>query len=581
MFSDLQSFVKHCQEQKQVTVIDALVDPKLELPEIHRRVIAEQGNVLLFRNVAGSNFKVVTNLYGTSERVNWAFGQEPEQFVSTAVRLVHEAVPPTIGKLWSFRSFFQKALKIGIKNQRSAPILERQQKQVDLDALPVITSWPEDGGPFFTLPLVYTEHPNTGIHNLGMYRLQRFDKETTGLHIQIAKGSGFHLHEAEDILPVNVFLGGPPAATLAAISPLPENVPELIFASLALGDKIRMVHPKGSALPILANAEFCLEGYAKKGEYRPEGPFGDHYGYYSLTHDFPVFHCTKVRHRKNAIYPATVVGKPKQEDLYLGDYLQNTLSPLFPLVMPGVKKLWSYGETGFHSLSSAIVQERYKREALVSAFRILGEGQLSLTKFLLLTDDEKLDLQDFPSLLTHILERADFTSDLQVFSHLSQDTLDYTGPSLNEGSKGVLLGVGDPIRELPYDLPSSFVPDIKSASLYQEGVLCVSGLSYQKDPLLAKKVAKEPALEKWPLVVLVDNDEEVASSTSSFLWHTFTRFEPAADIYANHVKSIRFHHSLTPPIIIDARMKPWYPGEVECDAETSALVDRRWDEYFK
>src|SRR5215210_3209683 len=202
--------------------------------------------------------------------------------------------------------------------------------------------------------------------------MQRYDGRTTGLHWQIHKGGVFHYHEAErarKALPVTIFLGGPPALILAAIAPLPEDVPELVLASLLAGEKIRMTkNPLGHGHRLVAEAEFALAGHVVPHERRPEGPFGDHYGYYSLQHEYPVFHVEAVFHRRDAIYPATVVGKPRQEDFFIGDYLQKLLSPLFPLVMPSVRDLWSYGETGFHSLAAATVRERYKREALVSGF---------------------------------------------------------------------------------------------------------------------------------------------------------------------------------------------------------------------
>ena len=296
-----------------------------------------------------------------------------------------------------------------------------------------------------TFPLVYTQHPEKPGHNLGMYRMQVYDRTSTGMHLQIGKGGGFQYARAEarnEPLPLTVFLGGPPALILSAIAPLPENVPELMLASLISGERLPQVPgPNGHPHPLLANAEFALMGQVAPRVRRPEGPFGDHYGYYSLQHDYPVFDVQQIAHRKHAIYPATVVGKPRQEDFFIGDLLQELLSPLFPLVMPAVEQLWSYGETGYHSLAGAVVKQRYKREAMASAFRILGEGQLSLTKFILLTD-RLVDLKDFRATLEHVLARTNPQTDLYVFSNLSMDTLDYTGPVVNEGSKGVWLGLG-------------------------------------------------------------------------------------------------------------------------------------------
>lgn len=581
-FPDLRSFIAALRERGDLLEVTAAVDPCLELAEIHRRIIAESGPALLFKNVRGSTFPVVTNLFGTKARIDLAFGDSPKQFVRDAVELASEHFPPTLGRLWEKRGVLRGALSVGAKTRQHGPVLESRLVPTDLTKLPVIKTWPLDGGPFFTLPLVYTEHPRSGVPNLGMYRMQRFGPDSTGMHMQIGKGGGFHLAEARkrgEALPLNVFLGGPPAAILGAIAPLPENVPEILVASMALGKKLELAKNPYGPLPLLADAEFALVGEVSSTETLPEGPFGDHYGYYSLQHDFPVFRCKQILHRRDAIYPATVVGKPRQEDFFIGDYLQELLSPLFPIVMPSVQQLWSYGETGYHSLAAAVVQERYRREGMMSAFRILGEGQLSLTKFLLLIDRE-LDLRDFPQVLEYVLERADFRSDLYIFSHLSMDTLDYTGPSLNEGSKGVLLGFGEPKRQLPRDYTGALPQGISCAEAFCAGCLVVSGPSYTADRNAAAEIAQLPEFGAWPLVVLTDDANLATQSTADFLWRTFTRFEPAGDIAAKRVTTIRYHPSLEPPIVIDARMKPSYPAEVECDEETRSTVTKRWSEYF-
>jgi 3-polyprenyl-4-hydroxybenzoate decarboxylase len=428
---------------------------------------------------------------------------------------------------------------------------------------------------------VYTEHPKDKRHNLGMYRLQRHDAGTTGMHWQIGKGGGFHYALAEQLdeaLPVSVFLGGPPALILAAITPLPENVGELMVASLLAGERIPMVRQPLSPHPVPAEAEFVLQGHVPPRERRPEGPFGDHYGYYSLRHDYPVFHVDRIFHRHDAIYPATVVGKPRQEDFFIGDYLQELLSPLFPMVMPGVRDLWSYGETGFHSLTAAVVKERYGREAMASAFRILGEGQLSLTKFLIATDSA-VDLRNFPRLLTHVLERVRWETDLFIFANLSMDTLDYCGPEINKGSKAVLLGLGQPVRSLPQNFTGSIPNDVREARVFCPGCLVMSGLSYAEDSKQAERLAQWKDLGDWQLIILTD-DASIAGSPPDFLWAVFTRFEPAADVYAARTEVRRHHLCYSGPIVIDARMKPSYPEELVCDAETARRVDTRWKEYF-
>jgi 4-hydroxybenzoate decarboxylase subunit C len=577
---DLRQFLSALRSERDLVTIEAEADPRLEIPEIHRRVIEEGGPALLFARPKGSAFPVVTNLFGTARRMELAFGGKPLAFVKTAVRAATELLPPTPSALWGFRSFFADALRVGTRNLRRAPVTETVENDVDLRRLPALTQWPMDGGPFLTLPLVYTEHPETRQSNLGLYRIQIHDAKTTGVHWQIGKGGGFHYHVAEsrgEALPLTVFLGGPPALILGAAAPLPEGIPELLLTSLLLGERLPMTrvdHPHR----LVSAAEFALVGRVPPKERRPEGPFGDHYGYYSLAHDYPVFHVERLYRRHDAIFPATVVGKPRQEDFFIGDYLQELLSPLFPLVMPGVAGLWSYGDTGFHSLAAAVVKDRYPREAMASAFRILGEGQLSLTKFLLVTDARR-DLRDFRGLLAHILARCRFETDLFVFANLAMDTLDYTGPSVNEGSKGVLLGLGDAIRDLPAALSGPLPKGVAAAAVFCPGVLVVSGPSFQADRDFPGTLAGDPGLRPWPLVVLADDAEATAKDERSFLWRVFTRFEPAADLHGAR-RIVRNHIAFSGPVVLDARTKPWMPAVVEPDPETVGLVDRRWREYF-
>jgi len=531
--------------------------------------------------VKGSSFPVVTNLFGTPKRIELAFGTKPQALVKQVVHFAETLLPPKFSKLWDNRNLALEVLKLGISSVKQGPVLEVVEQPADLNRIPILTTWQQDGGPFITLPLVYTEHPKDKRHNLGMYRLQRHDAGTTGMHWQIGKGGGFHYTVAEQLdeaLPVSVFLGGPPALILAAITPLPENVGELMVASLLAGGRIPMVRQLLSPHPMPAEAEFALQGYVTPRERLPEGPFGDHYGYYSLRHDYPVFHVDRILHRRDAIYPATVVGKPRQEDFFIGDYLQELLSPLFPMVMPGVRDLWSYGETGFHSLAAAVVKERYGREAMASAFRILGEGQLSLTKFLIATDSV-VDLRNFPLLLAHVLERVRWESDLFIFANLSMDTLDYCGPEVNRGSKAVLLGLGRPVRSLPQSFTGSIPDDVCEVRPFCPGCLVVSGQRYGVDPKQGEHLAQWKDFREWQLIILTDN-AAIAGSSSAFLWAVFTRFEPAADIYAARTEVRRHHLCYGGPIVIDARMKPSYPKELVCDAETAKKVDSRWKEYF-
>jgi UbiD family decarboxylase len=579
MIRDIHELVDQLRRDGDLVEIDAPVDPNLELAEIHRRVIAAGGPALLFSNVKGHDVPVATNLFGTVARVERAFGPRPGDFVRNAVRLIHEIMPPTMGKLWSERDFLMQGFKLGTRSVGSGPVMETVETPPNLDRIPMITSWPEDGGAFVTLPLVYTEHPDDGTHNLGMYRVQRHGPDRTGMHWQIGKGGGFHHHVAQsrgEELPVTVLVGGPPALVLSAIAPLPENVPELILASLLLGERVPMVQGPG-AHRLVSTCEYAIVGRVKPHDLAPEGPFGDHYGYYSLKHDYPVLHVDAVCRRKDAIWPATVVGKPRQEDFFIGDFLQSLLSPLFPVVMPSVKQLWTYGETGYHALGAAVVEERYKREAMAAAFRILGEGQLSLTKFLWVLGSP-VDLADAKATLTHLLERFHPETDLYVMDNLSMDTLDYTGPEVNKGSKAIMLGLGEPWRELPQEYRGNPPMGVDTVAVFCPGCLVVSGASHEAEPGLAERVAE--AFADWPLVCLVDDAERTASTAVRFLWTVFMRFEPAADIHSASKRVVRHHVVYEGTIVFDARMKASYPDELFCDDATARTVSDRWTEYF-
>lgn len=588
MHKNLSSFIEVLRRENELTEIEAEVDPYLEIAEIHRRVIEEQGKALLFKNVKGSKFPVITNMFGTAKRIDLGFGKSPQEFVRRAVEMVETLLPPQIKELWQYRDMAWTGLKLGTKNVSKAPILEVMRKPAKLEEIPLLQLWHEDGGHFVTLPLVYTESPHTGKHNLGMYRIQRYDQTTTGIHWQIHKGGGFHYHEAENMnqsLPINVFIGGPPAMILAAIAPLPEDVPELMLASLLNDGKITTAkNPLENGLRLLAEAEFVISGKVPPKIRRPEGPFGDHYGYYSLVHDYPVIQAEAVFHRKNAIYPATVVGKPRQEDFFIGDYLQDLLSPLFPLVMPAVIDLWSYGETGFHSLAAAVVKERYSREALGAGFRILGEGQLSLTKFLLLTDKPQ-NLRNFKKLFEYILERVDWESDFFIFDRTSFDTLDYASGKINHGSKAMLVGVGEKRKELKREFVGELPNFVIKAEVFCGGCLVLEVDSYASDNervyenKLGKRIAECGKFDEFEIVILHDSIE-FARSTDKFLWATWTRFNPSTDIFAKSIKVVNNHITYTSPVVIDARMKDWYPKEVEVREDIKQLVDKRWKEYF-
>lgn len=577
IIKNTRDFVNTLRQKKMVLEIEEEVDPCLELAEIQRHVVAQKGPAVLFKNVKGSRFPVVTNLFGSEERIKIAFGEEPEQFIKRAVDTVHNIFPPSLKKIWEVKDLAWQALKIGMKKVTQAPILEQSLPNASLMELPQIKSWPEDGGAFVLLPLVYTQHPLTQKSNLGMYRVQLHNQNQCGMHIQIHRGGGFHYHEAEKLnqpLPVHIYMGGPPALTLSAICPLPEDVPEILIASLLMGERLKKIQrPDLSPLPFLADADFCIVGQIPPKKRLPEGPFGDHYGYYALQHDYPYVDVRHIFHQKDAIYPATVVGRPPQEDHYIACYLQDLLKPLIHLVMPQVKQIWAYEESGVHSLAGAVVKDRYPREALITALRILGEGQLSLSKVLMVTDVD-CDVRDFKKFFQVILERIDWQRDLFVISQIAQDTLDYTGPKVNEGSKAIFLGLGAKKRDLPTAFSGTFKYSVfTNPHVFCPGALAVQGPAYQTNDNLLKMLSEEDCLRDWPFVVLLDDAAAATKTSEDFIWHVFTRFEPAADLNARCLTLERFHVQFEPPVVVDCRLKPWYPKVLESDQNVLKKIE--------
>ena len=573
-----KDLVERLKQHDELWVCEDEVDPNLELASIQRRVCKNKGPAILFTNVKGTKFPVTTNLYGSEKRLHLAFGDIPKNFVRDLADTVLNIMPPTFEKIWKAKGLAWQAMRVGLKKRNHGPLLENSLNPVNLQELPQIKSWPEDGGAFITLPLVYTENPVNGKGNLGMYRIQLFNKSQAGVHIQINRGGGFHYFEAEkqnQALPACIFVGGPPALTIAAISPLPEDIPEVLFASLLMGKKLNVKKNNAIGKKLILDADFAIVGSIPPHQRKPEGPFGDHYGYYSLCHDYPFLNVEQIFHRSDAIFPATIVGRPPQEDHYITEFLQEILEPLFPIVLQNVKKVWAYEESGVHSLAGAIVQNRYHKEAFTAALKIMGEGQLSLTKFLMVTDQD-CDIKDFKKLFIKVLERADFRRDLFILSNISQDTLDYTGPKVNEGSKAILLGLGEKKRELKLDWQGRFLNNqFSNPDVFCAGALCVQGVPYKTNPDLAQALIKEPSIQDFAMVFLVDNPQDACQTTSDFIWHIFTRFEPAADIYGE-LNIERLHIGFQGPVILDCRKKTWYPDELVEDETVEKAVEQKW-----
>lgn len=618
-YRSLQECVADLERHHKLVRINAEIDPCLEAAEIQRRVYAAGGPALLFTNVKNCKFPMVSNLFGTLERTRFLFRDS-----LTAVRhLVELKIDPSELLKHPFRYFDvpRSLWSMWIRRASHGPILECE---TTLDQLPQLKSWPNDGGPFVTLPQVYTEHPdNRGFKNsnLGMYRVQfggndYIPNREVGLHYQIHRSIGVH-HAAAirrgEKLRVNVFVGGPPAMTLSAVMPLPEGLSELLFAA-ALGRRaVRMVsrklHPDGqicpsSLLPIYADADFCLCGSIDPSMTKPEGPFGDHLGYYSLKHDFPVMTIDRVYHRRGAIWPFTVVGRPPQEDTSFGEIIHEITGPIIPSVIPGVKAVHAVDAAGVHPLLLAIGSERYvpyatrrtPQELLTSANAILGQGQLSLAKYLFIVaheDNRDLEIHDIAAYFRHVLERVDWRNDLHFQTRTTIDTLDYSGSGFNAGSKLVIAAAGPPRRELGTALPA----DISLPSGYQNprialpGVLVMesskeitssrTGDAFTTSQSTAKASHLDPSFEAlqgtlahFPLIVIVDDSEFASRTLNNWLWTTFTRSNPASDIDGIGAFISAKHWGCTGSLVIDARIKPHHAPPLVEDPRVTQRVDQ-------
>lgn len=581
--ADLQSFLRHLESQGELHRVTVPVDAELEITEIAIRSLRDGGPALLFENVAGSDYPLAINVLGSARRIEMALGIDPAELGERIVQFVDRMNPPTLKALWQNRAMARRFLKFRPGKARRAPVQQVVDRSPDLGRLPVLKCWPGDGGRFFTLPLVITNDPETGVRNVGMYRMHVYDGRTTGMHMQIERGGGFHYHSAEKLgraLPVAVALGGDPALWIAAVTPLPEGIDEVAFAGLLKNRRTPMTRAATIEIQVPAQAEFVLEGEVPVGERRLEGPFGDHFGHYSRRAEFPVFHVRAVTHRRNPVYPATVVGKPPQEDRYIGDATQEVMKPLARLVHREISDLWAYFEAGYHNLLAVGVETRYEKEPLKTAFGLLGMGQLALTKIMVLVNPD-VNVRSFPALLRAIRRNFDPREDFQLLARAPHDTLDFTGEAMHRGSKMIIDATGDSPAPggavpLPGDLRAIAPAAIKWRFLEQTLLV----VQVEREPRAAMEaLVRSPLLEHVTMIAVVSPDVDLEDETE-LLWGLFTRFDPARDVVFARTEMRGSLPVYSGAMGIDASHKASYPRPLEMDAEIVARVDRRWGEYF-
>ncbi|CAM3593164.1 UbiD family decarboxylase [Marinicrinis lubricantis] len=579
MYRNLEECVIDLERNGHLVRVREEVDPYLEMAAIHLKVFEAGGPALLFERVRGSKYRAVSNLFGTVDRSKFIF-RKTWDAVQNVIALRNNPMAALKHPFNNIGAGFSALKALPKKSSASGPVT---QHEIQISDLPLIQHWPMDGGAFVTLPQVYSEDPEKpGImnSNLGMYRVQLSGNDyelnqEVGLHYQIHRGIGVHQAKAVkqgDPLKVSIFVGGPPAHTLSAVMPLPEGLSEVLFAGMLAGHRFRYSYIDGYC--ISRDADFVITGEIHPGDTKPEGPFGDHLGYYSLTHEFPVMKIHKVYAKPNAIWPFTVVGRPPQEDTAFGELIHELTGDAVKQEVPGVKEVHAVDAAGVHPLLLAIGSERYTpyqkvkqpAELLTIANRILGTGQLSLAKYLFITaeDGQALSTHREIEFFSYMLERIDLRRDLHFYTNTTIDTLDYSGTGLNSGSKVVFAAYGDKKRDLCTEVPEA----LKGIRGYEAVHLALPGVVAMKAPAFTDyaQVQKEMeelcgvlqakgTVQSCPIIVLCDDSEFVSASLSNFVWVTFTRSNPSHDMYG--VNSVTEHkHWGCDQVIIDARTKP-------------------------
>lgn len=601
-YASLRDAVRDLERHGMLLRIREEVDPNLEIAEIHRQVFDRGGPAVLYERVKGSPFQGVSNLYGTFERTDFLFRHTLER-VKRVIELKKDPAAFFRAPLRYVAAPFTALSALPMRSLLPPPIL---YGATTVSQLPQIRSWPMDGGAFITLPQVFTEDPTLSglLHsNLGMYRIQLSGNEyvpdqEVGMHYQLHRGIGVHhakYNDCPEPFRCSIFIGGPPSHAFAAIMPLPEGLSELTFAGMLAGRRFRYVRRDGFLLS--SDADFVITGEILKGVKKPEGPFGDHLGYYSLTHDFPVMRVHRVYHRKDPLWHFTVVGRPPQEDSSFGWLIHELVAPLTPQEFPGLKELHAVDAAGVHPLLLAIGHERYMpfrervpEEILTIANRILGSGQTSLAKFLFIAaadDDPDLSTHDIPHFFQHVLERVDWTRDLHFYTRTTIDTLDYSGSGWNAGSKVVVACRGEKRRRLSTELPENFALPVG----FDTPTFCLPGVLAIKAPeFKVEQTARQQAedLCRWlerfslndvALIVLTDDSRFTAATLNNFLWVTFTRANPSHDTYGVGAFIEYKHWGCHGPLVIDARKKPHHAPELEPDPDIQQRVRRLLEKY--
>jgi UbiD family decarboxylase len=588
-FSDLRSFLQVLESAGELHRVKIEVDPELEVAEVAVRAVKENLPALFFEKVKGSAHPITIGVLASQKRIELALGRHPQQIGTELLSVAERMNPPSLKSIIPSIPTLLRFAKMRQSRAFAAPAHEISEEP-NLSSLPLLKCWPLDAGRFITFGLVISHDPRKGRRNMGVYRLQEYDKRSTGMHWQLERGGSAHAANSHGtVMEVAVAIGCDPCMLIAAVAPLPEGMDEVAFAGFLRGKPTKMIHAKTIGIDVPANAEFVLEGTVDPNDLKPEGPFGDHFGHYSHAAPFPVFRIRRITRRKNPIYLAAVVGKPPQEDKFIGNACQEMLGPLVKIIHPEIENLWAYYETGFHGLLVVSVRERYHKEAIKTALGLLGIGQTSLTKVLVLVN-EKVNVRDFHTVLREIRKNFQPSEDFLLLPGTAYDTLDFTSFTFELGSKMILDATENNRRQRSV---VSSQKEEKPVSGIDPGTLVAGIMSYRyiEDTLLAVKVidsgretieslAGHPMLEDVKMIAAVGPDVDL-NDDENLLWGIFTRFEPARDVCFGHSELRGSLPIYSGPMGIDATWKQGYPEPLVMDEKIVRRVDEKWERYWR